>query len=51
MDLLEMAEQDQMNETPMYVRRHLDDPVFLQPDQAHEEMLPGHDYHHSTFLS
>jgi len=35
------------NETPMYVRPYLEDPIFLQPDDQEETLLHPHtDDHH-----
>ena len=33
------AEKKKVNETPMYVRPYLEDPIFLQPDDREVAML------------
>ena len=33
------AEKKKINETPMYVRPYLEDPIFLQPDDSEVAML------------
>lgn len=37
---------DMGNETPMYVRPFLEDPIFLQPDDDEVELLHQHEDHH-----